>query len=539
MSNDTQGYYYLDGENNTLGPCSLEELTDLATQGKIPATTYIAHDGWPEWKPWSQVSVNQLISTPPPPEPNPDLKKAGSEDRPSPAPLATKGSPGTFLSAERIAKEKLTPDSQTGNQWFDAIPRTGEAHPAEVRETREAGYGKWLLMGAGLLVVLIGLSLKSRMHEGVRGDQRRVFRLPIAEGNRPTNFAQTPPNQRPRPLASPGGMPPSWAQQPHALPTPFGPPQNPGGPVRHTGDGTGTAAEFIYPRDVAVDQAGNVYVADGHGIRKVTPDRVVTTLPGLAGSHVAVDNRGNVYAPNGNQIQKMARGGEITTITPSVRQKGWMARFDNPTGVAVDQFGNVHVPYAPGGSVQFVLKVSATGVGEILSGPFVDPQGIAVDVAGNVYVMASAANTVYKLCPSGECTALAGALAEGGGGSGAFSGPLGLAVDSGGNVYVADTGNHLIRKVSPTGMITTLAGNGSIRDIYKENAIAGGYADGPGSVARFNHPSGVAVDAAGNVYVADSENNAIRRITPAGLVTTLAGSPKNPGNSDGLAPAPR
>lgn len=148
---------------------------------------------------------------------------------------------------------------------------------------------------------------------------------------------------------------------------------------------------------------------------------------------------------------------------------------------------------------------------------FQDPMGIATDVAGNVYVADSYNSAIRKITTDGKVTTLAGngnlGLVDGNAETAQFYSPSGLAVDAAGNVYVADRGNNAIRKVTPTGTVTTLAGSGDA-----------GYADGTGAAATFNTPRGVAVDANGNVYVADYGNNLIRKITAAGVVTTIAGS---------------
>ena len=150
---------------------------------------------------------------------------------------------------------------------------------------------------------------------------------------------------------------------------------------------------------------------------------------------------------------------------------------------------------------------------------FADPYGVAVDGAGNLYVVDTQNSTILKITPGGVVTTLAGTAgvsgsADGTGGAGRFNEPTGVAVDGAGNVYVADTGNFTIRKITSGGVVTTLAGT----------AGASGSADGTGSVARFYNPLGVAVDGAGTVYVADTYNDTIRKITPGGVVTTLAGT---------------
>lgn len=158
---------------------------------------------------------------------------------------------------------------------------------------------------------------------------------------------------------------------------------------------------------------------------------------------------------------------------------------------------------------------------------FADPYGVALDGQGNIYVADGGDNNrIRKITPAGVSSTLAGGsegYAEGAGGNAAFHTPSGIAIDRQGNLYVADTGNHAIRKVTPAGAVTTLAGNG----------IAG-FSDGKGAAAQFNGPIGVAVDEAGVVYVADTYNDRIRRIAPDGTVTTIAGGDR-PGLANGAA----
>jgi sugar lactone lactonase YvrE len=157
-----------------------------------------------------------------------------------------------------------------------------------------------------------------------------------------------------------------------------------------------------------------------------------------------------------------------------------------------------------------------------------------MDVSGNVYVADSINETIRKVTPAGVVSTLAGMAGQygsddGTGANARFFELSGVAVDGSGNVYVADTGNYTIRKVTPAGVVSTLAGM----------ARQSGSADGTGAAARFNNPNSVAVDRSGNVYVADTNNNTIRKITPAGVVSTIAGSAGQDGNVDGAGAVAR
>jgi sugar lactone lactonase YvrE len=214
-------------------------------------------------------------------------------------------------------------------------------------------------------------------------------------------------------------------------------------------DGVGSAARFNYLCAVAVDNAGNVYVADtdNHTIRKIVASTgAVTTFAGAAG------------------------------ISGSADGVGSDARFNNPSGVAVDGAGNVYVADTMNHTLR---QITSLGAVSTLAG--------SAGIAGSL---------------DGSCAAAR------------FDGPQGLAVDAGGNLYVADTNNHTIRKIAPsTSLVTTVAGLAGIP----------GAADGLGSQARLNCPSGLSVDLSGNLFVADTENHTIRKIDPTGSVSTLAG----------------
>ena len=264
-------------------------------------------------------------------------------------------------------------------------------------------------------------------------------------------------------------------------------------------DGTGTAAQFNRPQGVAVDSSGTVYESDFYNsrVRKITPAGVVTTFAGSG-------------------VQGYADGA------------GTAAQFITTFGVAVDSSGTVYVADF---SNHRIRKITPAGVVTTLAGSgvagyadgtgtaaqFNGPEGVAVDSSGTVYVGDSINHCIRKISPAGVVTTLAGSgvagYADGTGTAAQFNRPDGVAVDSVGTVYVGDPMNHRIRKITPTGIVTTFAGS----------SVAG-YADGTGTAAQFITPDGVAVDSSGTVYVADFSDHRIRKITPAGVVTTLAGS---------------
>jgi len=342
---------------------------------------------------------------------------------------------------------------------------------------------------------------------------------------------------------------------------------------RGSTDGTASEAQFASPSAVAIDNVGNVYVADtsNHTIRKITPAGVVTTLAGLAGSSgstdgtgdaarflapegVATDSAGNIYvADAGNHtIRRVTPAGVVTTLAGLARSSGSTdgtvaaARFNEPTGVATDSGGNVYVAER---SNHTIRKITSAGTVTTLAGlagsagsvngtgdaaRFWFPSGVAADGAGNVYV-ADDMHAIRKITPAGVVTTLAGQEAntgssDGTGGAAQFYFPHSVATDGAGNIYVADSYNHTIRKVTPAGLVSTIAGlAGSNR----------GSANGAGIMAQFRSPFDVATDTLGNVYVADSSNYAIRKITPAGIVSTFAGLPGEPGDADGTGNAAR
>ncbi len=357
---------------------------------------------------------------------------------------------------------------------------------------------------------------------------------------------------------------------------------NTGGKTAYSVDGTAAVAGFSPQFGVVRDSAGNLYTAgarNSHTIRKITPAGVVSTLAGTAGTSgnvdgtgaaalfnrphgLAVDSSGtNLYVAdkNNHTIRRIViASGVVTTLAGSgaagnADGTGAAATFNQPGGLVIDSSGtNLYVSTRGGNNIRRI--VIATGVVTTLAGStagtagsvdgtgtaarFNRPTGLAIDSSGtNLYVAERTNHTIRRIViATGVVTTLAGTAgtrggADGTGAAATFSNPGGLAIDSSSaNLYVADGpyDNQSIRQiVIATGVVTTFIGSPRVI----------GSADGTGSAATFSNTKGVVHDSAGNVYVADGFNHTIRRITPAGVVSTLAGTAGTSGNADGTGTA--
>lgn len=322
---------------------------------------------------------------------------------------------------------------------------------------------------------------------------------------------------------------------------------------------------FPFPAGVAVDISGNLYVCDTSAdtIQKISSSGSVSTLAGVSGQTGTADGSGTAalfndptgifstsdgtlsVTDNANAtIRRITSAGVVSTFAGSTANRGnndatgTAATFSSPMGIAQDVSGNLYVADATNNTIR---KISSTGVVTTIAGSagvagttdgpgntarFNHPTGLTVDGAGNIYVSDSTNNTIRKITPAGSVTTLAGlagvtGAADGTGNGALFNNPGGLAADASGNIYVADTGNSAVRRITPAGVVRLLAGLPGVA----------GLKDGTGSDAWLNQPKDLVIDSSGSVYVADTGNATIRKITVAGVVTTLSliqGSSSNP-----------
>ena len=357
-----------------------------------------------------------------------------------------------------------------------------------------------------------------------------------------------------------------------------------------SGDGgPAVEAELRSPYGVAVDSAGNVYIADysDHRIRKVDSTGTITTIAGtgefgFSGDGgpaveaelrspygVAVDSAGNVYIADvsNRRIRKVDSTGTITTIA-GIGEFGFSgdggpaveAELRSPYGVAVDSAGNVYIADY---SDHRIRKVDSTGTITTIAGTgeccFVStddggpaaaarlgfPRGVAVDGDGNLYIADSVTERIRKIDSTGTITTIAGTGEYGFSGNGGRAAaarlafPTGVAVDSAGNLYIADTGNRRIRKLTPVGGSTPPNPTGTIDTVAGTGRSGFSGDGGPATDAQLYIPYDVAVDGAGNLYIADTYNHRIRKVDSSGVITTFAGTGESGFSYGGPAAAAR
>ena len=282
--------------------------------------------------------------------------------------------------------------------------------------------------------------------------------------------------------------------------------------------GDAISAQLNTPTGVSVDISGNVYIAQfpNNKIRMVNSAGTITTIAGTG----VLGNSGD--------------GGAATS-----------AQLYNPIAVSVDIYGNVYIADYGNHKIRMVSStgiittIAGTGTvgnsgdgGAATSAQLYYPTGVSVDISGNVYIADQYNHKIRKVTSAGIITTLAGTGTAGynGDGNAATSAqlnyPMAVSVDVSGNVYIAEGGNNKIRMVTSSGNITTIAGTGT------EGSSGDG---GAATSAQLNGPAGVSVDISGNVYIADGNNNKIRKVTSAGIITTLAGTGTAGYNGDGNA----
>lgn len=339
----------------------------------------------------------------------------------------------------------------------------------------------------------------------------------------------------------------------------------------YDGDGReATTSLLMDPADVALDGAGNLYIADGLRIRKVGPTGIISTVAGDAYMHsvgdlgpatqailntpkgLGMDLTGNLYiADSGtHRIRKVDNGGVLSTVAglgsaglAGDGRPASQAYLSAPAGVAADGAGNLLVAdtgnhrvrlIAPGGTIRTVAGSGGSGLGgdgvQATMMPLHGPTAALAGPNGNLYIADTLSSRILVVSPAGYITTAAGNASAGDSGDGGqapqaqLREPSSLALDAAGNLYLADTLNHRIRKVDPWGVISTVVGCG--KDGYSGDG-------GPAVDAQLHKPRGVAVDGDGNLYIADTENHVVRKVGTDGMIHTIAGTGAAGADGDG------
>ncbi len=351
------------------------------------------------------------------------------------------------------------------------------------------------------------------------------------------------------------------------------------GNAAYSGDGgPATAASLSIPGSVAIDSGGNLLIADTDNnlIRKVSPAGIITTvagnwlkgLPGIfsgdggpalsASLHlpygVALDSSGNICVSDqdNRRVRRITVSGIINTIAGNGISNfagdggsATQATLDFPTAVKVDSAGNLYIAdsmnhrvrkVTPAGTITTVAGNGTPGFsgdgGPATNAQLNTPTSIAVDGSGNIYISDSLNLRIRRVAPSGTINTYAGNGTYGYSGDGgpaidaSFTFPRGLSADRSGNLYLADSQNNRVRMITSSGTITTVAGNG----------MAGFAGDGgPAAAAMLNGPADVAVDQQGDLFITETSNRTVRKVSPDGMITTVADSGVGNGNIEGVS----
>jgi streptogramin lyase len=268
------------------------------------------------------------------------------------------------------------------------------------------------------------------------------------------------------------------------------------------GDSNNGLGMFNQPRDLVLDNAGNIYLTDSgnNKIKKISSNGVITTFAGGTTGEgifstpfgITIDLAGNIYVADtfNQKIKKITPSGTITSIISGNDTSGNLIAA-RPTDLIVDATGNI---YFNSSNQAKVKKVSSTGLVTTIvdntSNNFGDLNGIVLDNLGNLFITDSniTVPNIRKITPAGVVTTFSN-------GGGSFSDIIAVCIDADNNLYVADSASHKIKKITPTGIVTIVAGANS------------------GDGVLFNNPKGVAIDSSGNLYVADTSNHKIKKIT--------------------------
>lgn len=279
-------------------------------------------------------------------------------------------------------------------------------------------------------------------------------------------------------------------------------------------DGNRDTATFADPFGVTLGKNGELFVSEvgSNRMRKVAANGDVSTFAGNNNAPATIDGNGTAASFNGPIALALAPSGDF-----------YGAEFS----------GNKIRKITQAADVSFFAGTGSPGSanGNATAATFNGPIAMTVDSAGNIFLAELHVSLIRKISPAGDVSPLAGSVpgfAEGTGSAAQFNRPYGIALDAAGNLLVADSENHMIRQVAPDGAVTIFAGTGTP-----------GASDGAKADATFMRPGGLAFDALGNLYVADTGNNVLRKITPAGVVSTVAGTAGLAGSQNGVGEAAR